>query len=302
MLAWFCASRSGGSQESDTGACLDARFGAASGIADWLRRHRRGPATARPRVRRQPRIPPGCGDERVGVPILRGGRHVDLLQAPQLRLADGGVAGGWRCPDGGCGGVGQRHPAGERADGPPRRADGAHGRRGLAEEPRRRAGGTPLRGAYPARRRRVRRFWLRAYGHRRGRLAPPDPATFADTSAGGCGRRYGRLDADRGLLYRGLRPLRLGGFCPRYGVGASRGRGRGGRCPDCPRGKGGDAAARSCVGPSLYRAPDRGADGGVVAGHELTLCAYRQLLRETLLLLVSDLLAAPPRLLSDRCS
>src|SRR5918997_5079331 len=275
MLAWFRASRVGGREQRDTGACLDARLCPGGGIADRLRRHRRRPATARPRVRGWPRIPPGCGDERVGVPVLRGGRHVELLQAPQLRLADGGVAGGRRCPDGGCGGVGQRRPAGGRADGPPRRADGGHGRRGPVEEARRRSGGTPLRGAHPARRRRVRRFRLRAYGHRRGRLAPPGPAAFADTGASGRGRRHGRLAADRGLRYRRLRPLRLGGFWPRHSVGAGLGRGRGGRRPDCPLGKGGDAAARSRVGPTLYRASNRGTDGVVVVGDEKRIGAMQ---------------------------
>src|SRR5919107_3434090 len=163
MLAWFRASRMGGRQASDTSTCLDARLCPARWAADRLRRYWRRPATARPRLRRWPRISPGCCDERVGILILRGGGHVELLQAPQLRLADGGVAGRWRFPHGGWGGVGQRSSAGGRADGPPRRADGGHGRRGLAEESRRRSGGTPLRGARPARRRRVRRFRLRAY-------------------------------------------------------------------------------------------------------------------------------------------
>src|SRR3712207_7989088 len=38
-------------------------------------------------------------------------------------------------------------------------------------------------------------------------LAPPDPAAFADTGAGGRGRWHGRLAADRGLRHRRLRPL-----------------------------------------------------------------------------------------------
>src|ERR687894_2007274 len=112
MLPWFRASRVGGPQKSDSSACLDARFCPAGWAADRLRRYRRSPATARPRVRRWPRISLGRGDKRVGVPILRGSRHVELLQAPQLRLADGGVAGGWSCPDGGFGGVGPRRSCG----------------------------------------------------------------------------------------------------------------------------------------------------------------------------------------------
>src|SRR5918997_1274768 len=106
MLPWFRASRVGGPQKSDSSACLNARFCPARWAADRLRRYRRRPATARPRVRRWPRISLGRSDERVGVPILRGGRHVELLQAPQLRLADSGVDGGWPRSYGGCGGVG----------------------------------------------------------------------------------------------------------------------------------------------------------------------------------------------------
>ena len=104
------------------------------------------------------------------------------------------------------------------------RADGAHWRRGLAEESSR--ADTPLRGAHPARRRRVRRFRLRAHGHRRSRFARPDLAALAHASAGGRGRCPGRLAAGRGFLYRGLRPVRLGGFRPRHDDGAGRGRGR----------------------------------------------------------------------------